>query len=228
MEQKMITKRVLFKRFTLIELLVVIAIIAILASMLFPALKNARDTSKMIACKSNLRQLFLSWTNYANDYNNTAPRYYTDESGIWASVLVREGYVHQPGHGQIVKKCDKGGILICPSYSSDPYSIYANDTYEYLVCNYALNVSADEGDWKTISNPSNLLLFCDSSDRNGMYYRIYANALVTKNDPPILTNRHLKGLNLGFCDGHVEWYKGTMPCPLPTSSNVWPWSGANQ
>lgn len=67
--------------FTLIELLVVIAIIAVLISLLLPALGAAREQSRAVVCGSRLQQLGVGLAAYLNDYDRTLPQYRVDVGG---------------------------------------------------------------------------------------------------------------------------------------------------
>lgn len=120
--------------FTMIELLVVISIIAILASLLLPALRAARETAKQINCVGNLKQLGISMQMYINDSNNFfVPLNAFDTTAGWGKILAAENYIPD------VKS--KAFNLHCPSelkFTRDGnyfFGVYGYN-YIYLGSNY--------------------------------------------------------------------------------------------
>lgn len=99
------------RSFTLIELLVVIAIIAILASMLLPALKNAREGAKRIQCVNGLKNISTAIIGYSVDFNSWVP--HKTSSGGSEHKLHIGGYL-----------AANKGAWECPNadFTSHPYS----------------------------------------------------------------------------------------------------------
>ncbi|MFA6568078.1 MAG: type II secretion system protein [Victivallales bacterium] len=106
------------RKFTLIELLVVIAIISMLASMLLPVLKNAKEQATGTVCKSNLKQLCLALHSYANDYGDYFPVAYNGGGGggnqFWPENVCNLEYLKWPALGAY-------SVLICPGWYPSTY-----------------------------------------------------------------------------------------------------------
>ncbi len=111
------------KSFTLIELLVVIAIIAILASILMPALSQARERAKTSGCYNNLKQLGYVYNAYIDDFEGFLvpdnPSFNGSGVNSWVTMLVYKKYLGSSNYKRRVTGLASGtyepaGIFVCP------------------------------------------------------------------------------------------------------------------
>lgn len=105
--------------FSLVELLIVVAVIALLLSILLPGLQQARAQSRSAVCGSNLRQLALANTNYANDYTGRFCPAAADIAGEnlqrWHGGRPADDAPFDPRRGPLaVYLGDEQGVRACP------------------------------------------------------------------------------------------------------------------
>ncbi|NWF65666.1 MAG: prepilin-type N-terminal cleavage/methylation domain-containing protein [Chloroflexi bacterium] len=118
--------------FTLVELLVVIAIIALLAALLLPALKNARERGRRIVCASNQRQVYLANVAFAEDYDGFAPgAAYLGLIGVGQAFNPADGTMQATSTVVRLKYLPSPAVFRCPStaYREKGLPVLANSPY---------------------------------------------------------------------------------------------------
>lgn len=217
--------------FTMVELLVVIAIIAILASMLLPALNKAMNKAKQIKCVSNLKQIGTGVVQYANDwsgwvYPNTGnPPLWTWYKSI-TFYIGPKTFPESAGTGAVAGG-RAPGIWACPGTTQ------GNENTSLCYPDYSKNYYSGDswaggGGYKAakldaIKKPSSVIYAADST-KSGTPEETYNTMNLThpNSTSTTLSRRHNRTPSVLWYDFHVESRAyGQIPYYASTSTKPW-------
>ena len=189
------------RAYTLVELLMVTGVLAVLAAVLVPAMGQAHENSRKVACQTNLRQIYLGIQQYVQDNDGWYPAYNIESWQYKVSPYAKDVRIF---------RCPTLGN---PVDGSEPLN-RIDYGYNGSRFTHGINASPGHGEHESglPTNPSTLFLnWCTNQ----------STLLSVNPDRQILDDRvagscgrplffqgvrhHSKGTNWSFADGHVKW-----------------------
>jgi len=207
------------KAFTLIELLVVIAIIAMLMSILVPALRAARDQGRRIHCLANVRTLTLAWLMYKDDNDDKLVR------GHSGAVWQPDDWVHSTPSGsnleQQLQAIRDGALYRYTGKSVEVYRCPADrrikNLTQFCYRSFSIANGANGEDWpgdhvpakkySEIKNPTMKYIFLEDIDPRGENVGSWQIHFTPQQWIDPLAMWHNRRSTFGYADGHSELNK---------------------
>lgn len=196
------------RAFTVIELLVVITIISILAALLAPGLRAARNKARSLACLNNLRQIGIALQSYSAENNDCLPHawhvaWYGDLNGGWELTL--QTYLGKGGSFG-----PQPPVFTCPAVSQHGTLNFAGYLWsqDYGANFWLLYYAPLSPEWPSrnpISRPSELAIVMDGNRFEVMPSDMGAPAYSAD------LRRHGNGLNILYLDSHCAFFAGDVP-----------------
>ena len=201
--------------FTVVELLIVVFIVAILVSIVIPAIYTVKHKAEQIICVNNMRQLFLAFEQYTNDNNGLLPQSNNSETSkdgsrscsaeVWFKAI--DSYLttlQLPGKRDEISPEERLlQVKQDPIFKTIPLS--EQDNTRTIKMNQNLVPASDCQRYiETIENPTKTVLLFDGNIYNssGNYSSAVANKF--EGSYGSVAQRHSKTANILFIDGHIE------------------------